>query len=75
MMPGDFVLGALVRNEWSVAGDDDTLNINAFLLQYFISYNFGPEWTLRTEVQLGRTHRRPTPRSPADRRAARSFGL
>lgn len=40
-MPGDFVFGALVKNEWSVAGDSDTPNVNAFLLQYFVNYNFG----------------------------------
>lgn len=39
-MPGNFVIGALAKNEWSVAGDSDTPNTNAFLLQYFVNYNF-----------------------------------
>jgi hypothetical protein len=40
-MPDPFVIGALIRNEWSVAGDGDTPNVNQFLLQYFVNFNFG----------------------------------
>ena len=44
LMPGDWVLGVLVNNLWSVAGDSDTPNVNAFLLQYFINYNLPNGW-------------------------------
>lgn len=36
-MPGPWVLGALVNNIWSVAGERSS----TFLLQYFVNYNFG----------------------------------
>lgn len=36
-MPGNWVVGALVNNVWSVAG----AKANNFLLQYFVNYNFG----------------------------------
>ncbi len=46
--PGDFVAGFLVNNVWSVAGDSDTPNVNAFTLQYFINYNLADGWYLNT---------------------------
>ncbi len=45
-MPGRWVIGALVSNQWSVAGDADTANVNSFLLQYFINYNLPNGWYL-----------------------------
>ena len=38
-MPGQWVIGALVSNVWSFAGDDERADINSFLMQYFINYN------------------------------------
>ena len=45
-MPGQWVIGALASNVWSVAGDDDRSNVNFFLGQYFINYNFPSQWYL-----------------------------
>ena len=49
-MPGNWVLGALAGNQWSIAGDDDRGNINAFSLQYFVNYNIpnGNGWYLKS---------------------------
>lgn len=46
-MPGPWVLGALVNNIWSVGGDSDAPDVNSFLFQYFINYNYpsGFYWT------------------------------
>ncbi len=38
--PGPWVLGALLNNVWSYAGDDNTSDVNQMLFQYFINYNF-----------------------------------
>lgn len=44
-MPGQWVVGAIVNNVWSVAGE----KANNFLLQYFLNYNFGDTgWYLTT---------------------------
>jgi len=43
-MPGDWVLGFLVNNVWSVAG----AKANLFLFQYFASYNFESGWYVTT---------------------------
>jgi hypothetical protein len=37
---GPWVIGALVNNIWSVSEDDDRGEVNQFLLQPFINYNF-----------------------------------
>ena len=39
-MQGPWVAGALINNQWSVAGWGDK-NVNAMLLQPFVNYNFG----------------------------------
>jgi hypothetical protein len=45
LMDGPWVVGALVNNQWSFAGwgDDD---VNAFLAQPFVNYNFSHGWYL-----------------------------
>jgi len=43
-MPGQWVLGALVQNMWSFAGDSDKPDINLFFSQYFINYNLSDGW-------------------------------
>ena len=45
-MPGHWVFGALANNLWSYAGDDDRPDVNRFLFQYFINYNFHHGWYL-----------------------------
>jgi len=45
-MPGQWVIGALASNVWSVAGDDDRSDVNFFLGQYFINYNYPSGWYL-----------------------------
>lgn len=38
-MPGDWVIGALVNNIWSVAGSGNRGNVNELTFQYFVNYN------------------------------------
>jgi len=45
-MPGHWVIGALVNNLWSFAGDNDRKDVNLFTLQYFVNYNFSHGWYL-----------------------------
>jgi len=45
-MPGHWVIGALVSNIWSFAGEGDAENVNSFSLQYFINYNMKGGWYL-----------------------------
>ena len=45
-MPGSWVIGGLVSNVWSVAGDDERADVNFFLAQYFVNYNFPSGWYL-----------------------------
>jgi hypothetical protein len=51
-MPGNFVLGVLVNNIWSVAGGGSRPNINQMLLQYFVNYNMKKGWYLTTQPIL-----------------------
>src|SRR5271155_4552144 len=37
--PGHWTLGLLANNIWSVAGSGSRVDVNQFLLQYFINYN------------------------------------
>ena len=43
---GPWVIGGLVNNLWSFAGDDDRADVNQFLFQYFINYNMADGWYL-----------------------------
>ncbi len=45
-MPGNWVLGLLVQNVWSFAGDDDAADVNSFLIQPIINYNLDGGWYL-----------------------------
>jgi hypothetical protein len=45
-MPGNWVVGALVFNTWSFAGDDDAGDVNQLSFQYFINYNLPKGWYL-----------------------------
>lgn len=44
-MPGNWVIGSLFSNIWSVGGSGDN-DINLFTLQYFINYNLPNGWYL-----------------------------
>jgi len=44
-MPGPWVLGFIINNVWSYAGGGSQ-NVNSFLLQYFVNYNFHGGWYL-----------------------------
>ena len=45
-IPESWVVGAVVRNLWSFAGDNHRPNVNLFLVQPFVSYNFSNGWYL-----------------------------
>jgi len=39
VQPGQFTIGALVSNLWSVAGSSTRADVNTMSLQYFVNYN------------------------------------
>lgn len=43
-MPGRWVIGALANQVWDYAGDSDGTDVNSFLFQYFVNYNFPSGW-------------------------------
>lgn len=43
-MAKKFVYGFLVSNSWSVAGNENAPDVNAFLTQYFVNMNFPKGW-------------------------------
>lgn len=43
-MPGNWVLGSLVRQLWSFAGDGDRQDVNQTLIQPFVNYNLPGGW-------------------------------
>jgi hypothetical protein len=45
---GNWTMGGVASNAWSVAGDDDRGDVNFFYAQYFINYNIGSGWALGT---------------------------
>ena len=45
-MPGQWVIGGLVQNVWSVGGDSDRGHVNELLLQPFVNYNLDDGWYL-----------------------------
>ena len=47
-MPGRWVVGALVQNVWSVAGDGGADDVNQFMVQPFANYNLDGGWYLNT---------------------------
>lgn len=46
--PGKWVLGGLIRNLWSFAGESGRRSVNTFLLQPFINFNFDAGWYATT---------------------------
>ena len=47
-MPGHWVLGALVNQLWTYADNGGSPEVNQFVFQPFINYNFGVGWALST---------------------------
>ena len=45
---GNWTMGFVTSNVWSVAGDSDRDDVNFFLFQYFANFNFGGGWALGT---------------------------
>jgi hypothetical protein len=45
-MPGQWVIGGLVNNVWSVGGDENLAGVNQMTIQYFVNYNFPSGWYL-----------------------------
>ncbi len=46
IMPGSWVIGALVTQLWSVAGLPDRPNVSTFLIQPFANYNLKGGWAI-----------------------------
>jgi len=49
---GNWTMGGVASNQWSVAGPDDRADVNLFAAQYFVNYNFGKGWALGTAPSL-----------------------
>jgi hypothetical protein len=45
-MPGQWVIGLLAGNVWSIGGYNDAEDVNFFTAQYFINYNIEGGWYL-----------------------------
>ena len=43
---GPWVVGGLINNMWSFAGDDDRADVNKMLIQPFVNYNLPKGWYL-----------------------------
>lgn len=46
IMPGDWVMGSLLTQLWSVAGQSNRPNVSAFLVQPFVNYNLPDGWAI-----------------------------
>lgn len=42
--PGNWTIGVLINNVWSVAGSGNRPSVNQMLLQYFLNYNMKKGW-------------------------------
>jgi hypothetical protein len=47
-MPGPWVVGALVNNVWTFSDAGSATEVNQFLLQPFVNFNFGKGWAIST---------------------------
>ncbi|MFW2374109.1 MAG: neuromedin U [Gammaproteobacteria bacterium] len=45
---GNWTMGGVASNLWSIAGDDDRADVNLLTLQYFVNYNLGEGWAIGT---------------------------
>jgi hypothetical protein len=48
IMPGKWVIGGLINNLWSFAGDSDREDVNLMTVQPFVNYNFEKGWYVST---------------------------
>jgi hypothetical protein len=46
ILPGHWVIGALVNQLWSYAGHPNSPNFSNFLVQPFVNYNLKGDWAL-----------------------------
>lgn len=51
-IPDPWVVGAVVSNLWSFAGDSQRPNVNLFLIQPFLNYNFTNGWYLTSNPRI-----------------------
>ena len=51
-MRGPWVFGALVNQQWSVAGDSDRRSVSQMLIQPFVNYNLPHGWVLTTSPTI-----------------------
>jgi hypothetical protein len=47
--PGNWTLGVVAFNRWSVAGPSTSPNIHSMVVEYFVDYNFRKGWYLTSE--------------------------
>lgn len=45
---GRWTMGGVASNVWSVAGEGDRDDVNRFIAQYFVNFNFGGGWAVGT---------------------------
>jgi len=50
--PGPWLLGSLVQNVWSFAGDSDAPDVHLFSWQYFVNYNLDDGWYLTSSPTI-----------------------
>lgn len=50
--PKPWSLGVLARQLWSVAGPDGRADVNQFMVQPFVNYNFGEGWYAYTDPAI-----------------------
>ncbi|NNE03724.1 MAG: neuromedin U [Eudoraea sp.] len=50
--PGKWVVGGIVYNSWSFAGNSDRADVNTGVLQYFLNYNLANAWYLTSSPIL-----------------------
>jgi len=59
-MPGNWVVGMLVQNLWSLAGDSQAADVNKFTFQYFLNYNLDKGWYLTTAPTITADWEKPS---------------
>jgi len=73
--PGKWLLGVLVQNPISFAGDRDRKDANAMTLQPFVTYQIGNGWFVRSQPQLFFNWKTGKQTLPLDLGAGRVFRI
>ncbi len=47
-MPGQWVIGGLVSQQWSFAGEGGREDVNSMAFQYFVNYNLKKGWSIKS---------------------------